>query len=160
MTFKAIIPRIKTNPQKVNRKLIEGMDRYTKLVLKEFQETVQTWREKPSFTRLVTTSGNKIIGEVSTTNKIYVFVSGGTKGHRVPKSGFANLRFRSQYTAKTSPGRIPSGSGGASGNYVYSRGHFVKGIKARKFDKQIMDDTEKRFKDYMLNAFENAILED
>ena len=142
----------------MNRKLIEGMDRYTKLVLKEFQETTQTWSNKPSFDRLVTTNGFRIVGEVSTGNKIYRYVSSGTKRHFVGPRNATRLRFRNQYTAKSDPGRIPSRSGGASGNFVFSRGHYVNGIEARKFDTQIKKDTEQRFKDYMLNAFENALL--
>jgi len=138
--------------------LIEGMDRYTKLVLKELQETTQTWSNKPSFDRLVTINGFRIVGEVSTGNKIYRYVSSGTKRHRVPKSGFRRLAFRSQYSAKSAPGRIPSRSGGASGSMAFSMGHYVNGIEARKFDVQIKKDTEQRFKDYMLNAFENVLL--
>lgn len=136
------------------------MDRYTKLVQKEFAETYQTWQHKPSFVRLVTTQGGKVIGEVSTGDKIYTYVSGGTKRHFVAPRRASRLAFRSQYRAKSSPSRIPSGSGGASGSMVFSRGHFVSGIDARKFDKQIKNDTESRFRDYMLNAFENAFLED
>lgn len=158
MRFQAIIPQQNLNFNNVNRKLIDGMDRYTKLVLKEFQETTQTWNGKPSFDRLVTTSGFRVIGEVSTSNKIYRYVSNGTKRHFVGPRNSTRLRFRSQYTAKSAPGRIPSRSGGPSGNFVFSRGHYVSGIEARKFDAQIKKDTEQRFKDYMLNAFENALL--
>ena len=158
MRFQAIIPQQNLNWNNVNSKLVDGMDRYTKLVLKEFQETTQTWDNKPSFDRLVTTNGFKVVGEVSTSNKIYRYVSNGTRRHFVAPRRANALRFRSQYTAKSAPGRIPSRSGGASGNFVFSRGHYVNGIEARKFDTQIKKDTEQRFKDYMLNAFENALL--
>lgn len=159
MALKQIIPKVSFNQQKINQELVKGMDKYTKLVSKEFEETVQTWNEKPSFTRTVVTSGNNIIGEVSTKNKIYIFVSDGTNRHWVGPKNASRLRFRSGYNAKTSQGRIPSVSGGATGSVVFSRGHYVSGIKARKFDTQIKNDTESRFKDYMLNAFEDAILE-
>lgn len=128
---------------------------------KEFKETTKTWksRNRPNFSPKIKTAKNKVTGEVSTTAKVYRYVSEGTKRHFVaPKNGRA-LAFRSKYTAKTSPGRIPARSGGGSGGTVFSRGHWVKGINARKFDEQIKDDTEDRFNQYMNQALENAILE-
>ena len=131
----------------------------TKRLQKDFQETVKTWNNKPGFTRTVSSNARQILGEVFTTNKIYGYVSNGTKGHFVAPRNKRALAFKSQYKAKSSPSRIPSKAGGASGNTVFSKGHFVRGIDAREFPKQIKDDTESRFERFMSNAMENAIVE-
>ena len=122
-------------------------------------ETTKTWDTKPGFERSVSSTNNKITGEVSTTNKIYGYVSDGTKDHFVRPKNANALRFNSKYSAKTSPGRISARGGGRSGNIVFSKGHMVKGIKARKFDKQIKDLTEDRFKELFFEALD-VILED
>ena len=90
---------------------------------------------------------------------MYGYVSNGTKAHFVAPKRAPFLAFSSKYKAKTSPGRIPSRAGGASGNTAFSKGHFVRGIDAREFPKQIKDDTESRFERFMSNAMENAIVE-
>lgn len=123
----------------------------------EFQETVQTWNHKPSFSRTVITKGDIVEGEVSTKDKIYGYVSEGTKRHFVTPRRARKLSFRSVYNAKTKPGKIPSGGGGASGNTVFSNGHWVKGIEAREFPKHIKKDTEDRFDQYMNEALSNIL---
>ena len=136
------------------------MDRFTQIVSRDFQETVKTWNNKPGFDRDVSSNANAIVGEVKTDNEIYRYVSNGTKRHFVAPRRARALRFRTGYTAKSSPSRISSRNGGASGNFAFSKGHFVSGIKARKFDKQIKDFREKKFSEVMLNALEDALLED
>lgn len=129
-------------------------------MLKNFQETTKTWRSQPAFKRVVFSRGtNAIAGEVSTTNKIYGYVSNGTKTHFIAPRRVRALRFRSGYTAKTSSRRISARSGGRSGPFVYSRGHIVKGIRPRKFDTQIKKLLEPRFFEIMANSMEDAILE-
>lgn len=159
MGFKAVLAKVKFSTDSINRELLDGMDRYTKLVLKEFDETVQTWSNKPAFTRTVATRGKKIEGEVSTKNKIYGFVSGGTVAHTIFPRRAKRLAWQLFYTPKTTVGKIPSKAGGPSGAMQFSRGHRVSGITARKFDKQIKDDTEERFYKYMYRALESALLE-
>ena len=121
---------------------------------------MQTWSKKnqPKFKPHVKTTKFRVTGRVSTVAEVYRFVSEGTKGRFVaPKNGKV-LRFKSGYKAKTSPGRIPSRSGGSFGSNAFSKGHRVSGIKARKFDKQVKEDTKDRFKMYMNQGLEDALL--
>ena len=111
------------------------MNRVISGMLADFNATVSTWDEKPKFQALKglgnNSGGAAVI--VGTDDEIYKFVDEGTVAHRIPKTGFANLRFQPKYTAKSAPFMLGSRSGGPSGSYVFRRTTFVKGIKARKF---------------------------
>ena len=150
--LQAIIAQTKITLNKVEQVITREMNDFVKLTAKYFDETVSTWKTKPIFSKSVKSNKNSVTGEVSTDNEIYRYVSGGTKPHRIPKSGNANLRFKSQYTAKTSPGRISARNGGASGSYVHAKFVQHPGTKAREFDKQIKDALEKDFSKLMLVA--------
>ena len=159
LVFEAIKVTKKLNEKKVRAEIENGMKRYTKLVSKYFRTTTQTWKKshQPKFNPHVRVSKKAITGTVSTTARIYRYVSEGTKRHYVRPRRAGSLAFPSGYTAKTSQGNIPARNGGSSGNTVFSRGHWVSGIKARKFDIQIRDDTADRFEQYMNFAIQNSV---
>lgn len=101
---------------------------------------------------------NKIYGEVYTINEIYGYVNDGTDGHIVAPKNKPFLAFQPNYTAKTSPSRISARAGGAKGGYVYTRkGHYVKGIKAREFDKQIAKLRKESFENDMGEALDDLL---
>ena len=133
------------------------MNKVTQRLQRDFQDTVKTWNNQPVFTRTVSSSTNKIVGEVYTSNKIYGYVNNGTKAHFIAPKNVRALRFRSRYTAKTSPGRIFAKNGGASGNFVFSKGHMVKGIQARKFDKQIADFEQDKVVDIFTESLDELL---
>lgn len=131
------------------------MTDFSKLISKDFKETVKTWKDKnkPTFNPQVRQTKNTFSAEVSTGAKIYRFVSGGTKRHPIPKKFPAKiLRFKGGYEAKTEPGRISSRSGGPFGPWVSKKSVMHPGIKARKFDEQIKEFREKSFEQLMLAA--------
>ena len=69
-----------------------------------------------------------------------VFVSKGTRPHRIAPRNAPALAFQTGYRAKTTPSAIPSRSGGAFGPTVFvSRAVQHPGIKARNVDSQIAD---------------------
>ena len=131
------------------------MEEFVDLMDKDFQSSTKDWKTKVDFDKKVRTKGSAIEGEESTDNDIYRFVSAGTKRHYVAPRRAKVLAFKPNYKSKSVVGTVPSRSGGASGNTVFSRGHFVNGIKAREYPTQI---AKKRMKDF-IKIMENAIIE-
>ena len=92
----------------------------------------------PIFTKKkATVQGNVVSGSVGTSDENYARLNFGTSGHRVPKSGYSRMSFRTGYKKKTRRGRIPSVSGGASGEWAHSTHHWVSGIDPRRYDETI-----------------------
>ena len=94
---------------------------------------------------------------VGTDNEIYGYVDEGTRDHYVPKTGTALMAFRPGYKAKTAPGKIGSGAGGAFGDRIVRRGRWkVRGIRAREFSPTIQKRRRKPFTRRMVGAMQKA----
>lgn len=92
-----------------------------------------TWENQPTFT-ITEVKDGLIIG---TDDPIFGYVDEGTPPHTIAPKRRTFLRFRSGYTPKTSPGQIGSGSGGASGDVVFTRKPVNHpGTRARRFTEQ------------------------
>jgi hypothetical protein len=123
------------------------------------RRTVSNWRTRVDFNvRFFTRSDS--IGFTLTAKgpnaQIWNWVSEGTRGHMVAPVRAKALRFRAQYRAKTRPGRINPRAGGARGPFVYSKGHWVRGITARNFPKAIAKGMRKNFAREINNAIRRA----
>lgn len=152
---KAIKPR-KLKKEVFRQEFEVEAEAISKDILLDFELTTATWKTKVKFERLVSVGPNSIDVFVGTDNKIYLYINDGTRGHFVAPVRASALRFPKVYKAKSMPGVIASGSGGASGGFAYSKGHFVKGIKARKFDKTIQKMWRKKYKRRMEKALSRA----
>ena len=122
----------------------------------DFYLTVNTWKHQPDFEKIVEIGSAAISILVGTDNEIYRYVNDGTKRHWVEPKKAKALRFRSLYTAKTTPGKMVARSGGASGPFWYSKGHWVSGIDDRNFDEAIQKEWEPKFKSRMEDAMKKA----
>ena len=123
----------------------------------DFLLTVSTWTRQPKFEKVVQIGPNEVAILVGTDDRIYRFVSEGTRDHYVPKTGVATMAFQPFYTAKTMPGLITSQRGGASGDVVIRRGRWkVKGIKPRNFEETIGKKWKPRFKKRMVGAMKKG----
>jgi len=158
--FEPILPKRK---QIVNtRKLLSGLQRAIDDTIaiadRDFNATVKTWKKKPKFSKKkATRRAYGIEGLVTTKNEIYMYVTMGTKRHRVPKHGKKLLRFRSKYRAKTRSRVLGSRAGGASGSFAYSMGHYVKGIKAREFQQEIALRRRRNLWNFTIRAWAEAM---
>lgn len=126
--------RFATVPNEMSGVLVDGGHDAGKEAVRLFERTTKDWRNKPHFTYTIRVSGGKVMLSAGTDDKIYGYVSEGTKPHFIPvgKKGF--LAFQSTYHAKTTPGEFASHSGGASGPWVYTRkGVHHPGTKPRRF---------------------------
>lgn len=133
--MKEILPR-KFQGQQFEKYFSTVLSRTVEAADKEFGKTYATWKHKPEFVRVFT----RLVGSVSTSDQIYVWVSEGTRGpYRIPREGTALLVFQAGYQPKTIPHLVYSRSGGPFGPTIFVRGPVMHpGIKEpRKFDKTV-----------------------
>lgn len=137
VTFKAITTKYKIKISALERGILDAAEKTQDIILKEYKAITRTWKHTVTFkVRGPFIRGGRVIGEVTTTDKIYNFVTGGTRAHIIrPRRKF--LRFRTGYRSKTSPRVLGSTAGGSFGAFVLSRGVRHPGIKAREFEQEI-----------------------
>lgn len=70
--------------------------------------------------------------------KVFNYVSRGTEPHVILPRNSRRLVFRTGYKAKTQPGSLASGTGGASGPTVAALEVHHPGTKAREFEEQVV----------------------
>lgn len=159
MRVLAIKAKIKVSKKEVAAVSMAGMSRFMGIVSGDFKETCKTFKakDKPKFKPRVRNSAGKTTGKVTTTKKIYFYLSRGTKRHYISPKKAKALRFKTQYKRKTATNRISARSGGASGSYAYSKGHWVKGIDAIGFDKKIKKLREGTFVRIMGEALDDLL---
>lgn len=110
----------------------------------DYQRTVQTWKDKPAFERIVEITGDTVTILVGTDNLIYKFVDKGTRPHFIfPRTAGGSLAFQwggpGSYRAKTHPGVLGSGGGGSSGPKVHFRYVSHPGTEPRRFSETIQE---------------------
>ena len=147
---KAILPRnLISNPAKMRRVITNTLNEQALAIQVDFQVTVATWDNKPSFS--IKASGWR--REIGTDGEIYSMLNAGTKAHRIlPKNGKV-LRFRGPFQAKTVPNSISSGPGGKGTDETFARGVNHPGTKARNWDKTIA----KKWRRLLGKQFQRAI---
>lgn len=128
-------------------------------MLDDFESTVSTWDEKPSFSGRVILGSNTFSVNVRATGNasdIWNMLNVGTSPHLIRPRTARSLSFRSGYRAKTRPGRIRAGGGGASGPRVFAQAVQHPGTVAREWTKTIADKWKPEFKPLMDNAVRRA----
>lgn len=118
------------------------------LLRREFAKTTATWKEQPTFTSAVEVTSNAIIGEVATDNKIYRFVSGGTRVRYAIMTP--------DFVAKTRPRVIGSGPGRGGVAFI-SRKHPRPGIEAREFAETIAKNQRRKIANILRTALKRGI---
>lgn len=152
--FKAI----KANELKAKAMRLELLNELKKVgreVVKDFQATTATWKHKPKFEQTISLKGGPSI-QVGTDDEIYRYVEEGTKPHDIYPRKAKVLRFKPGYSAKTSPGVIGSGPGGASGKEILRPYVRHPGTKPRNFAKAIEKKWRRSFPDRMQKAMKRA----
>jgi len=141
VVLKPILPdmRIFLNTNIFEREMKDALDHTINIVNDDFKATVKTWTKPASFDKKGARKvGGKLEAQTSTSNQIYFFLTRGTKkNYPIPRSGTANLSFRSGYRAKTRVRVVGSRGGGSFGPRVFAKKVIHPGIDARDFDKEI-----------------------
>lgn len=132
--------------KKLESDLIVLVDDVNDETLKDFDATKATFSDHSQFDFDVQNAkrqGNSIVAGTETDNENYVRLDEGTNNHVVGRNRQL-MSFRPNYRAKTSPRRLGSTSGGASGDRVVARGPWtVSGIEPREFAITISKNREK-----------------
>jgi len=134
-TLKPIKPKGKLfDLPKIEQAVKEAMQEVAEDAKADYERTVSSWNHKPTF-EITPTKDGAIVG---TEDQIYEYVDEGTRPHTIQIKNARVLRFRGGYRAKTRPGVIGSGSGGASGDFVYTNKPIQHpGTKARRFTQMV-----------------------
>lgn len=82
---------------------------------------------------------------VTVDSPVFTFVDEGTRAHRIIARRGRFLRFRSGYRAKSSPGSLSSGAGGAFGDTRFAQAVWHPGTKPRNYTKKIQAIVDKEF---------------
>lgn len=129
-------------------------------ILNDFLKTAETWEHKPHFSGGVTMRGKIVAVDVHTSDKIYGYVSEGTRKHVIKPKYAKRLRFKwggpGSYRSKTFTGVIGSVSGGAFGPEVFRKKVNHPGTKARKFHETIKKKWSPIFKRRLQAALNRA----
>lgn len=142
-----------SDPKKLSRVVENALSSAALGVKADFGVTTQTWKHKPRFT-IIRKTGERVI---STGDKVYQYVDMGTRAHVIRSKGRKPLAFKTGYRAKTSPGRIASTSGGASGPSVFARAVRHPGTKARKFSETIAKKWQRELPQIVQRALDSEI---
>ena len=140
MKIVPILPKTKPLSKTASEKLMqEGLNKAADDLAKDFEKTVSTWRDKPTF--VINKHGSPRMSRViSAKHKDYFFVSEGTR-----------IRYATMtpnFKAKTAPGRFQAGAGAGGVAYI-SKKRPRPGIKARKFDEQVLKRWRGKLPDYI-----------
>lgn len=147
MALKPIIPKKPiANVDKHTAAFFSAIDEETESIKRDFEKTTRTWKTRVKFRVLKARKrGKELIGAAGTDNKIYGYVTRGTRPHIIRPRNGGVLAFQSGYSAKTRRGLIGSATGGAFGATVFSRGVKHPGTQARDFEITIAKAHQKSF---------------
>jgi hypothetical protein len=128
----------------------DAMNDTKKDMLKDYRDTVTTWKHKVRFVASQPQSqGGNYVLNVGTDDKIYGYVDKGTKPHIIRAKRSPYLRFRTGYKAKTIPLALRSRTGGASGGWVSPQVVHHPGTEARQFSVIISERAQAKFEKYL-----------
>lgn len=147
------------NKDAMMRELRKGVDQFGDVMLADFEATVGSWEHEVKFERKLLDGASGITGfimRVYTRDEIYIFVSGGTKPHKIRAKNAPRLVFPTGYTAKTKPGKIESGGGGSFGPIRSKVEVQHPGTEPRNFPKAIAEARRDLFRKTMLAAMQKA----
>jgi hypothetical protein len=117
--------------QKVIENALTGTAKAIKV---DFGVTTRTWSKRPDFK---IESPNWYTRLIYTDNKIYGYVSDGTRPHVIRAKNASRLAFPANYAAKTAVGVIGSTAGGSSGPTRFAQEVHHPGFPGRKFPQVI-----------------------
>ena len=104
---------------------------------RDYERPTRTWQHKPHIIEEVETRGGKFEVMVGTDDEIFRFVDQGTRPHLIFPRKAKALRFVGGFRAKTTPGGLNSGQGGARGPLRFAAYVRHPGIKPRRFTETI-----------------------
>jgi hypothetical protein len=142
----------------VMQKILEAeLQRTSKDILFDFEATVWNWGHKVKFQRLVSIGPHSIDVLVATDDVIYGYVDYGTKSHTIVPRVRPYLMFKVGGKPKTQPGVLVSGAGSPGDKWVRTKKVSRNKVRPRNFSKKLTKEWEKKFKNRMEKAMNEAV---
>jgi hypothetical protein len=135
--LKAIVPKSTLNSAELIRAIEGALNKTGQQGLVEIKKPTRTWKHKVDFFFITQREGFNLVLAFGTNDPIFGYVSRGTKPHMIRPRRAKALRFRGGSIAKTRPGSLLPGKGGATGGFVSSKGVKHPGTKPRRFEEQV-----------------------
>lgn len=164
--FKAIKPK-KMKDKEIMRHVRNAVLRVGRGIQRDYERTVETWDEKPSFIMTRDLSHQPISFLVGTDDIKYKWVDEGTQTGREenPASDWYPIRpvkakaiaYQQDFSPKTTPKSLTSTSGGKSGDMLIRVFVEHPGIEARRFTTTIREKWRPRFKKAMEEAIKSGV---
>ena len=158
--FKQIKPA-KLKVDKVRLEILNALRAQGKEIVADYNQTVQTWRNKPAFEVAVSLAGGGatvLVTPDGPNRQQFEYVDKGTRPHIIRVRRAPALRFRLGGSPKTQPGVIGSGSGSPPNGFWRAK-DFVRhpGTEARRFSEIIEKRRRKRFQEAMVDAMQRGM---
>ncbi len=158
IVFKSIKPATPFRSSIFREEIKATAAKVEKEILKDFQKTTATWEHKVKFNAEVKAGGEASgVGvDVTTKDKVYRFVEGGTKKHLIKAKRKGILAFKTGGRAKTKPRVISSTAGRGGNKQAFAKVVHHPGTKAREFSKTIGRKWQPQFRREMDAAIKRA----
>lgn len=146
---------------RVAEELGDSLDALKASLIEDFQSTTSTWKTQVSFAGrkyMLTDELRLTVYPTGPGAEIWTYVNNGTRPHLiVPKKRGGRLRFKGGYQAKTRPGRIAAGAGGASGPETFAAAVRHPGTVGRHFERPIARKHRPEFRRLAENGLRRAV---
>jgi hypothetical protein len=136
--------------------LNDELKRTASEILFDYEVTAWNWQHKVKFKKVISIGPNSTDILVGTDDPIYGYVDLGTKKHTIQAKKGKMLAFRVGGSPKTQPGVMVSGSGSSGKELIFAKKVKVK-TRARNFSKNIKKSWDKKFKNRMQKAMNQAV---
>lgn len=154
---KSIKPK-KLRVDKVRLRILNELRAEGRVVKKEFEKTTTTWKgAKPTFEIAIGLTGQDaivIIGPGGNTEgaQKWVWLDEGTKPHIIKAKNVPNLRFKTNFTAKTKVKTFSSSAGSSNPPWRATKQVKHPGIEAREWSETIVKRRRKPFTKSLIKA--------
>jgi hypothetical protein len=158
---KAIKPK-RLQLSKMRQELLRGAEEFAPGVLVDFEATVDTFKDKPTFTSKTELLSDGIVTYVglddseSKANENYRRLDAGAVRHMIYARKKRTLRFRTGYVPKTVPRVLASHAGGRTGPWRAPKAVNHPGFEARDFEGTIALKHNARYYRLMEKAMKRA----
>lgn len=142
----------------VARKLLGPLTQVGRAMREDFEATVETWDQKPTFNIKTTASTKSIKMRIWTDDPIWNLLDCGADPHPIDAVQADKLVFPYGYQPKTAPDHLWSKEGGEFGDNVYADHVDHPGFEARRWTCAVAEKWDCKIKDLMQCAVKDAVL--
>lgn len=155
ITAKAIIPKgLLLDPRRLARTIENTLTEQAKAVKVDFNKTTRTWKNRPEF-KITKARGVRV---VSTDSEVYLFVTRGTKSHKITPKTARALTFKvGGFRPKTRPNWLGSNKGAPGKEWTSRQSVNHPGTAARRFEETIGEKWNKELPVQMQRAIDAEV---